>query len=268
MTNVLVLPSGEALPYAHASSIGWCVPSSLSSRFATALRKARAARELTQAEVAELVGMAPEAYGRLERGGALPRAQTLRDLATHLRVSTDALLGLDPLRPLPAPPAPPPELRRLQRAAERLSVPQRKVVVAVAEALAGIVDDAAGIDGQQRRGATLLLVGNPAPVDGTAVAARPIRMNPSIEGKLGRSAFIAHLGRFADGRRIVEVRGAPAGTTVAVVAGDMTLASGVVGEDGRLDLFVDGVEADDVLVTFRHGRHSLRRSGRFPPPPG
>ncbi len=68
----------------------------LATTFGRFLRAARESRGWTQAEVAERVGMAVEAYGRLERGGVLPRAQTLVALARALETSCDALLGLVP----------------------------------------------------------------------------------------------------------------------------------------------------------------------------
>lgn len=67
----------------------------LSGVFAAALKGARQARRWTQAELAERAGMAVEAYGRLERGLVLPRAQTLVALAEALNTSTDFLLGRD-----------------------------------------------------------------------------------------------------------------------------------------------------------------------------
>ncbi len=69
---------------------------SLAAVFARELRAARRARGLTQAEVAERVGIAVEVFGRLERRRALPRADTLVRLAAALGVSTDTLLGLRP----------------------------------------------------------------------------------------------------------------------------------------------------------------------------
>lgn len=68
---------------------------SLSAVFGKNLRAQRERIGLTQAEVASEVGLAVEAYGRLERGYALPRAQTLVALAKLLGTSTDSLLGLE-----------------------------------------------------------------------------------------------------------------------------------------------------------------------------
>jgi transcriptional regulator with XRE-family HTH domain len=60
---------------------------------------ARAARErlgLTQAQVAQQMGLAPNVYGRIERGGMMPAVPTLRKLARTLAISADALLVLSP----------------------------------------------------------------------------------------------------------------------------------------------------------------------------
>lgn len=92
---------------------------SLSATFARELRAARRARGWTQAELAERAGIAVEVCGRLERGHVLPRTDTLVQLASALRVTTDALLGIAPPRERSAaePEAEyaPPEMRRLVR---------------------------------------------------------------------------------------------------------------------------------------------------------
>jgi len=62
-----------------------------------AARAARHRLELTQAEVAERVGIATEFYSRIERGGTLPSVPTLVKLAEVLAVPTDVLLGRSPL---------------------------------------------------------------------------------------------------------------------------------------------------------------------------
>jgi transcriptional regulator with XRE-family HTH domain len=91
---------------------------SLSATFARELRAARRARGWTQAELAERAGIAVEVCGRLERGQVLPRTDTLVQLASALRVTTDALLGIAPPRERAAEPEAeyaPPEMRRLVR---------------------------------------------------------------------------------------------------------------------------------------------------------
>ncbi|ATB30055.1 helix-turn-helix domain-containing protein [Melittangium boletus] len=57
-------------------------------------RSARARLGLTQAQVALRVGLVPNVYGRIERGGMMPAVPTLRRLARVLELSTDALLLL------------------------------------------------------------------------------------------------------------------------------------------------------------------------------
>lgn len=56
-------------------------------------REARTELRLTQAEVADALGMAPEVYGRIERGEFMPSVVTLVNVATVLRVTPDQLLG-------------------------------------------------------------------------------------------------------------------------------------------------------------------------------
>ncbi|HSP80714.1 MAG TPA: helix-turn-helix transcriptional regulator [Myxococcaceae bacterium] len=60
--------------------------------------RARAARErlgLTQAQVARQVGIAPNVYGRIERGGMMPAVPTLRKLTLALGMSADVLLAVE-----------------------------------------------------------------------------------------------------------------------------------------------------------------------------
>lgn len=65
----------------------------LQRRIGMRAREARTALGLTQAEIAEEVGLATEVYGRLERGGMLPSVPTLVKLAAVLRVSPGDLLA-------------------------------------------------------------------------------------------------------------------------------------------------------------------------------
>lgn len=100
------------------------MPKTLATTFARELRSARRARGLTQAELAERVGVAVEVCGRLERARALPRAETLARLSAALGVSADVLLGLAPSGNTAPPPAAAepeaeyarrPDIRRLMR---------------------------------------------------------------------------------------------------------------------------------------------------------
>jgi transcriptional regulator with XRE-family HTH domain len=108
-----------------------------------AARAARLRAGLTQADVADRVGIASEVYGRLERGKMMPSVPTLFRLCLALQLSADASLGLavaaaagaglweedstdkDDL----------PEMRRLLRAVRRLPRPQLKLMSLVASAI-------------------------------------------------------------------------------------------------------------------------------------
>jgi transcriptional regulator with XRE-family HTH domain len=58
-----------------------------------AAKEARTQLHLTQAQVADVLGMAPEVYGRIERGEFMPSVVTLVNVAAVLRVTPDQLLG-------------------------------------------------------------------------------------------------------------------------------------------------------------------------------
>jgi transcriptional regulator with XRE-family HTH domain len=110
-----------------------------------AARTARVRLGLTQADVAERIGMASEVYGRLERGHMLPSVQNLRRLCTVLSVPPHDLLGLGETFTAP-PPAKdirakargeeePPEMRRLVRNLKKLTPVQLKLMNLVASAM-------------------------------------------------------------------------------------------------------------------------------------
>lgn len=94
----------------------------LAKQIGEAARESRKARGLTQADVAERVGVSVEFYARLERGGTLPSVPTLRRLASALSTSTDRLLApsvaLPPEKPVSAE-APVTERDRLLRRVHR-----------------------------------------------------------------------------------------------------------------------------------------------------
>jgi transcriptional regulator with XRE-family HTH domain len=105
-------------------------------------RVARQRAGLTQADVAERVGLATEVYGRLERGRMLPSVPSLRRLCIALRTASDAFLGLNSgeVATWVAESSPPeydesPELRRLMRTLRKLDGSQIKLIVLVAAAL-------------------------------------------------------------------------------------------------------------------------------------
>jgi transcriptional regulator with XRE-family HTH domain len=62
-------------------------------------RQARQARQLTQEQVAERLGVSSEFYSRIERGLAHPSLDTLLGMADVLGVNIDTLLGLDAAYP-------------------------------------------------------------------------------------------------------------------------------------------------------------------------
>ena len=105
-------------------------------------REARQRAGLTQADVAERVGLATEVYGRLERGRMLPSVPSLRRLCIALRTPSDTFLGLNTgeVATWVAESDPPeydesPELRRLMRTLRKLDGAQLKLITLVAAAL-------------------------------------------------------------------------------------------------------------------------------------
>ena len=105
-------------------------------------REARLRAGLTQADVAERVGLATEVYGRLERGRMLPSVPSLRRLCIALRMPSDTFLGLNSgeVPTWVAENSPPeyeesPEFRRLMRTLRKLDGSQLKLIGLVASAL-------------------------------------------------------------------------------------------------------------------------------------
>lgn len=94
---------------------------------------------MTQAEVADRVGLVSEVYGRVERGTMTPSVGTLRRLCVVLGISSDAALGLAASRqPTATLDAVPPEnarLRRLVRRASRLTPSSVRVLSLMADHL-------------------------------------------------------------------------------------------------------------------------------------
>jgi len=117
-----------------------CMDFVLAERIGSTARTARIRAELTQADVAERLDMAPEVYGRLERGLMLPSVVTLRSLCLALAVSADELLGLreaDPSedrRPHPGY-YESPEVRRLVRRINGLARRKVRLLILLAAAL-------------------------------------------------------------------------------------------------------------------------------------
>ena len=88
---------------------------------------------LTQAEVAERLGLSHEVYGRLERGLLLPSILTLRRLCLVLHLPADRLLGLASAHPPLWTRSPPterdsPQVRRLIRSVRELSASRLRML--------------------------------------------------------------------------------------------------------------------------------------------
>lgn len=114
----------------------------LATLIGNAVRAARQRLELTQADVAERVGIATEVYGRLERGHMLPSVRTLRKLCLVLNCSSDVLLGMaagvegaPTLAEDPPEYRERPEVRRLLRTVRKLDAPRLRLLGQVANAL-------------------------------------------------------------------------------------------------------------------------------------
>jgi transcriptional regulator with XRE-family HTH domain len=66
----------------------------LQSLLGDAARAARLRLGLTQAEVAQKVGLGSSVYGRIERGMMMPSVPTLRRMCVALELASDVLLSL------------------------------------------------------------------------------------------------------------------------------------------------------------------------------
>ncbi|MDY7230023.1 helix-turn-helix transcriptional regulator [Hyalangium rubrum] len=108
-------------------------------------RLARMRAGLTQADVAERIGVATEVYGRMERGKMLPSVPTLLRLCVALRSGPHELMGMAPIDDSPenspwAGEVPEglddtPEMRKLMRSLRRLTRSQLKLLHLVASAI-------------------------------------------------------------------------------------------------------------------------------------
>ncbi|HSP78747.1 MAG TPA: helix-turn-helix transcriptional regulator [Myxococcaceae bacterium] len=113
----------------------------LSKALGEAAREGRQQSGLTQADVAERIGVATEVYGRLERGLLMPSVPTLRKLCLVLHLPADKLLALGTARPpvWEAPPSRPeeeePQLRRLIRHLRKLTPSQLRALSLMAVTL-------------------------------------------------------------------------------------------------------------------------------------
>jgi transcriptional regulator with XRE-family HTH domain len=116
----------------------------LSATLSAALKQARKRAGMTQAEVAEGIGNAPEVYGRMERGGVLPSVPTLLRLCLILGSGPHELMGFAEVELGQSPPrantVPPglndtPEMRRLLRRLARLDNARIKALARLAALL-------------------------------------------------------------------------------------------------------------------------------------
>ena len=113
----------------------------LSKSLGDAAREARLKAGLTQADVAERIGVATEVYGRLERGLLMPSVPTLRRICLALHMSADAMLALSsPHPPVWEEPPPPaeqeqPAMRRLLRNVRKLNSMQIRALSLMASTL-------------------------------------------------------------------------------------------------------------------------------------
>lgn len=114
----------------------------LSVHLGETFRAARQQAGLTQAEVAERVGLATEVYGRIERGNTRPSVRSLRRLCMVLQVDANAALAIDghesarwsqPSTPVQKDP---PKLSRLIRTLRALNEPHLAAVHTMVLALA------------------------------------------------------------------------------------------------------------------------------------
>lgn len=102
---------------------------------------ARGARErmgLTQAQVADLIGISPVVYNRLENAKMLPSVHTLVRLCEALRVTSDELLGrAHPIKEGKARPSQedPPSVHQLLSLGRKLDEAQRQALLTVARVL-------------------------------------------------------------------------------------------------------------------------------------
>ena len=101
--------------------------------FGERLAQIRQSRAMTQAELAEAVGVSRRVIAYYEHQDAQPPGAMLVDLAKALRVSADQLLGLKPPKDKTSPKTAR-LLKRLQKV-ERLPPPDQRVVFKLVEGL-------------------------------------------------------------------------------------------------------------------------------------
>mgnify|MGYP000954964095 CR=1 FL=1 len=98
------------------------------------LRSLRSDRKLTQARVAELLGVSPRVYTRWENGDAVPLFATVVKIADILNVTLDELAGRQELTPGEAR-IKNPELHRLYKKVDLLPDEDQKALLVVLDSL-------------------------------------------------------------------------------------------------------------------------------------
>lgn len=100
------------------------------------LKELRAKKDMSQAELAEILGVTQQAVGRWEKDLNMPDLEMLNKIADYFHVTTDELLGRDAPKAIPAKEAPaPPTI--LMRAEQDLPPEKRKLLEDMAKALLG-----------------------------------------------------------------------------------------------------------------------------------
>jgi transcriptional regulator with XRE-family HTH domain len=102
--------------------------------FGTRLAAIRKSRGITQAELGAAVGVSNRVIAYYEQDQAQPPGPLLADLAQALRVSTDELLGLEPVREKTSPGVA--RLRKRLRQVEELPKVDQQAVLKFVDALA------------------------------------------------------------------------------------------------------------------------------------
>lgn len=98
------------------------------------LRTLRSSRKLTQARVAELLGVSPRVYTRWENGDAVPLFATVVKIADILNVTLDELAGRQELAASEAR-IKNPELHRLYKKVDLLPDEDQKALLVVLDSL-------------------------------------------------------------------------------------------------------------------------------------
>ena len=101
--------------------------------FAERLKTLREARGLTQARLAEHIGVNPRAYNRWERGNFVPQLETLIKLADVLDVTLDELTGRAEVQSSPA--VRNPKLRELYGKMDALTDEDQQALVILMDSL-------------------------------------------------------------------------------------------------------------------------------------